>query len=142
MATLGDTFANDLAKLIFQGTAIANIADNAGTSPLTNLYVSFHTADPGDAGNQESNEATYTSYARVAIARSGSGFTVTGRIVKPAAVISAPTATGGSEILTHAAIGTEASGTGKILAKGALGSPITVTTGATPQLSTATQLTF
>ncbi len=45
----GNTFENDLLKLIFNATAIANIADNAGSSPLTNLYVSLHTADPGEA---------------------------------------------------------------------------------------------
>ena len=39
------TFDNDLLKLIFNATAIANIADNAGSSPLTNLYLSLHTAD-------------------------------------------------------------------------------------------------
>jgi hypothetical protein len=33
----GDTFENDLVKLIFNATAIANIADNASSSPLTNL---------------------------------------------------------------------------------------------------------
>ena len=48
----GNTFENDLMLLVFNATAIANLADNAGTSPLTNLYVSLHTADPGEAGNQ------------------------------------------------------------------------------------------
>ena len=65
----GDTFENDFVKLIFQASAIANIADNAATSPLTNLYLSLHTADPGEAGSQTTSEATYTSYARVAVAR-------------------------------------------------------------------------
>lgn len=46
----GDTFENDVLKLIFNGTAIANLADNAASSPLTNLEVSLHTADPTDSG--------------------------------------------------------------------------------------------
>ena len=48
----GDTFESDLLKLIFNATAIANIADNAASSPLTNLFVPLHTADPGEAGSQ------------------------------------------------------------------------------------------
>jgi hypothetical protein len=31
----GNTFENDILKLIFNATAIANIADNAAASPLT-----------------------------------------------------------------------------------------------------------
>ena len=65
----GDTFENDLLKLIFNGTAIANIADNAATSPLTNLFVALHTADPGETGNQSTNEVSYTGYARATVAR-------------------------------------------------------------------------
>jgi hypothetical protein len=51
----GATFDNDLLKLIFNATGIANIADNAASSPLTNLYVSLHTADPTSSGNQTSS---------------------------------------------------------------------------------------
>ena len=68
----GNTFENDLLGLIFNGTAIANLADDAATSPLTELYVSLHTADPGEAGDQTTNECAYTSYARVAVARTSS----------------------------------------------------------------------
>jgi hypothetical protein len=42
----------NLLKLIFNAVAIANIADNAAASPLTNLFWALHTADPGDAGTQ------------------------------------------------------------------------------------------
>lgn len=106
----GNTFENDLLKLIFNATAIANIADNAGSSPLTNLYVSLHTADPGEAYDQTTSEATYTSYARVAVARTSGGFTVTGNSVSPAADIVFPAATGGTNTITHFAIGTASSG--------------------------------
>ena len=44
----GDTFENDLMKLLFQGTTIANIADNAASSPLATLYFALHTADPAE----------------------------------------------------------------------------------------------
>lgn len=131
----GNTFENDFLKLIFNATAIANIADNAATSPLTNLYVSLHTADVGEAGDQTTNEATYTSYARVAVARSGSGWTVTANAVENAAAITFPTATGGSNTITHFAVGTAASSTGKVLYKGALSASLPVSSGVTPEFA-------
>ena len=140
--SFGNTFENDLLKLIFNGTAIGNIADNAGTSPLTNLYLSLHTADPGEAGTQETNEATYTSYARQAVARSGSGWTVTANSVSPAATIDFPEATGGTETITHVAIGTAETGAGKVLAYGALSSSIAISSGTIPSVTTATTITL
>lgn len=137
----GNTFENDLLKLIFNGTAIANLADNAASSPLTNLYVSLHTADPGEAGDQTTNETSYTSYARVAVARNSGGWTVTGNSVSPAAAINFPACTGGTATLTHFGIGTAASGTGKLLYKGALNASIAVATLSVPQMTTATVIT-
>lgn len=137
----GNTFENDLLGLIFNGDAIANIADNAGTSPLTNLYVALHTADPGEAGNQTTNEATYTSYARVAVARTSGGWTITANSVSPNANIDFPAATGGSETITHVSIGTDSTGTGKILYYGAITPNISVSTGVTPRIGTGTTIT-
>lgn len=138
----GNTFENDLLKLIFNGTAIANIADNAGSSPLTNLYVSLHTADPGEAGDQTTNEAAYTGYARVAVARNSGGWTVTGASVSPTANIEFPEKTGGSDgTATHAAIGTAVSGTGKILYSGALTPNIAYADGVIPRIKTTSTIT-
>ena len=110
MAGKSDTFENDLLKLIFQATAIANVADNAASSPLTNLYVALHTADPTDAGVQNASEATYTGYARVAVARSAGGWTVTGSSVSPAAAISFGACTAGTNTITHWSVGVASSG--------------------------------
>lgn len=131
----GNNFENDLLALIFNATAIANIADNAASSPLTSLYVSLHTGDPGEAGNQTTSEAAYTSYARVAVARSGSGWTVSGNAVSNAALVQFPQCTGGSETLTHFAVGTAASSTGKVLYKGALSASLAVSSGIQPQFA-------
>lgn len=130
-----DVFENDFLKLIFQATAIANIADNAGTAPLTNLYVSLHTADPGETGNQTTNEATYTGYARVAVARTSGGWTVSANAVENAAAITFPECTAGSNTITHFAVGTDVSGTGKILYKGALTASLAVSAGITPEFA-------
>lgn len=137
----GNTFENDWLKLIFNATAIANMADNASSSPLTNLYVSLHTADPGEAGDQTTSEATYTSYARVAVARTSGGWTVTANSVSPAADISFPACTGGTNTITHLAVGTASSGAGKLLYRGTVSPNISVTTGVTPIITTATTIT-
>lgn len=134
-------FENGLLDLIFNATTLANLADDAGTSPLTDLYVSLHTADPGEAGNQQTSEAAYTSYARVAVARDDTGWTVTGNSVSPAEEIAFPDATGGSETLTHFGIGTAASGTGNLLYSGTLTPNIAVTSGTRPLIGTGTTIT-
>lgn len=137
----GNTFENDLLKLIFNATAIANMADNAASSPLTNLYASLHTADPGEAGNQTTNECAYTSYARVAVARTTDGWVVTNNSVSPAANIDFPAATGGSETATHWGVGTASSSTGKILYSGTISPNIAISNGVTPRLTTASTVT-
>lgn len=137
----GDTFENDLLKLIFNATAIANIADNAATSPLTNLQVSLHTADPGEAGSQTTSEAAYTSYARVAVARTSGGWTVTANSVSPVANIDFPAGTGGTGTATHFAIGTASSGAGKLLYSGTVTPNIVMGNGITPRLTTASAIT-
>lgn len=137
----GNTFENDLLKLIFNATAIANIADNAASSPLTDIRWSLHTADPGEAGDQTTNEAAYTSYARVLVARTSGGHTVTNNSMSPTANVDFPAATGGSETETHFAVGTATSGAGKILYSGTVTPNIAVSNGVTPRLTTASTIT-
>jgi len=134
----GNTFENDLMKLFFQGTAIANLADNAASSPNTNLYVSLHTADPGEAGSQTTSEASYTGYARVAVARTSGGWTVTNNSVTNAAAITCPQCTGGSNTISHFAVGTGSSGAGKILYKGELTASLAVSNLIIPEFASST----
>lgn len=139
-----NSLENGLLELIFKNTNFANVGDATGlrgSSTAGNLYASLHTADPGEAGDQTTSEATYTSYARVAIARSGSGFTVTGNSVSPAATIEFPACTGGSNTITHFGFGTASSSTGVLLYSGTVSPNISVSNGVTPQLTTATAIT-
>lgn len=131
----GNTFENDLLKLIFQATAIANLADNAASSPLTNLYVSLHTGDPGEGGDQTTSEADYTGYARVAVARTAGGWTVAANAVENAGAITFGACTAGSNTVTHFAVGTASSGAGKILYSGALDASLAVSAGITPEFA-------
>lgn len=136
-----NTAENNVLKLIFNATAWANIADNAAASPATNLYVSLHTADPGEAGDQTTNEVAYTSYARVAVTRNSGGWTVTNNSVSPAATISFPAGTGGSGTATHFGVGTASSGAGVLFYKGTVTPNIVCGNGVTPQLTTASAIT-
>lgn len=138
----GNVFENDLLKLILNATAIANIADNAATSPLTNVFVSLHTADPGEAGDQTTSEAAYTGYARVSVARTTGGWTAsTAGSSSPVANIDFPAGTGGTGTATHFAVGTVTSGAGKILWSGTVTPNIVMGNGITPRLTTASTIT-
>lgn len=136
-----DTLETAQLALLFNATPLGGIADNAGSSPLTELYVSLHTADPGEAGDQSSNECDYTGYARVAVARTNAGWVVTGNSVSPAADIVFPAATGGSNTATHFAIGTASSGAGSLLYSGTLSPIIAISNGVTPRLTSSTTVT-
>lgn len=137
----GNTFENDLLKLIFNATTIANIANDATSSPLTNLFVALHTADPGEAGDQTTSEATYTSYGRATVARTSGGWTVTANSVSPVADISFAAGTGGSGTVTHFSVGVAVSSTSKILYSGTVTPNIVTGNGITPKLTTASTIT-
>lgn len=138
----GNVFENDLLKLIFNGTPIANLADNAASSPITTLYVSLHTADPGEAGDQTTNEIAYTGYGRVGVARSTAGWTVTNNSVSPVNNIDFGAMTGGAGgTVTHFVVGTAVSGAGKILYKGPLSASISVVANVAPRLTPASTIT-
>ena len=127
---------NSILALIFNATAFANIAQNNGSSPLTNLYVSLHTGDPGVGGSQTTSEANYTSYARVAVSRDTSGWTApSSGSTNNAAIIQFAECTGSSSTVTHVAIGTDSSGTGRVLYSGALSASRTISTGIQAQFN-------
>lgn len=137
----GNTFENDLLKLIFNGVTIPGIADNTATDPLADFFVSLHTADPGEGGSQTTSEINYTSYARVAVSRDPAGWQVTGNSVSPVDNIDFPTGTGGSGTATHWAIGTALNGTGKILYSGTLSPTVVCGNGVTPRISSSSTIT-
>lgn len=136
----GNTWSANILKLLFQAVATANIADNAASSPLTNLYVSLHTANPGATGNQQTSEAAYTGYLRVAVARTSGGWAISGQTITPVATIVFPAATAGSETETYFGVGTASSGAGILLYSGAISPTIAVANGVTPELTTASTI--
>ena len=133
-----NAFETDLLELIFTNVDLTNVGDAGGlqnSATAGSFYISLHTGDPGETGSQTTSEAAYTSYARVAVARSGAGWTVSGNNVSNAAAITFPACTGSSSTVTHFGIGSDSSGSGNLFFKGALGASLAVSTGITPSFA-------
>lgn len=127
-----DYFENALLGLIFNADAIDFIAQNNSTSPATLFYLSLHTSNPGETGNQTTGEANYGSYARISVARSSSGLSVSDNVVTNLAQLLFPKCTSGSNTITHVGIGLSASGSGTLLFYGELTDSLNVSNGITP----------
>lgn len=140
--SIANNTENNILKLIFNATAWANFADNAASSPQTNTHLALHTADPGEAGDMTTSEITYTSYARVNVARTTGGWTVTANSVSPVANIDFPAGTGGSGTATHFSTGKTGGGATDILWSGTVTPNIVTGNGVTPRLTTATAITL
>ena len=133
-----NAFETALLTLYFNNTDHANIGDAAGiqnSATAGSFYISLHTADPGETGTQTTSEATYTSYARVAVARSGAGWTISGANVSNAAAVNFPAATGGANTITHFGIGSDLTTAGNLFFKGALSASLAVSSGITPSFA-------
>lgn len=133
-----------LLSLLFENSNFANVGDATGlrgSSVAGSLYFSLHTADPGEAGDQTTSEITYTSYARVAVARSAAGWTVTADAVAVDADVTFPAGIGGSGTATHWGLGTASSAAGVLLYKGTISPNIVTGNGVTPVLTAGTVVT-
>ncbi len=137
-------FETDLLELIFNNTAISNVGDASGLQPSAaagSLYLALHTADPGEAGNGTTSEATYTGYARLAVARTSGGWTISGNQVSNTAEAAFAACTGGSNTITHVSVVGTSSGTSRAIASLALTSSLAVSSGITPRFA-ASALVF
>lgn len=125
-----NTLENQMVALLFNGTALP--------WSNSNLFVALHTADPGEAGDQTTNEATYTGYARVSVARDNGGWTVSGNQASNTAEITFGECTAGSNTITHVSVGLVVSGASQILYKGALTASIAISNLITPRFPAGT----
>jgi hypothetical protein len=127
--------ANDLLNYIFRNTA-----PSWGGS--TTLYFSLHTATIGSAGNQTTNEVTYTGYSRVAATRSGAGaWTVaSGALTENGTAITFGNPTAGTFPITatHIAVGENASGAGTVIEYTALNTPLVINLNVQPNCAIGT----
>lgn len=140
-----DTCESGLLALVLQNAGFANIGDATGLRGSTvagSLYISLHTADPGETGTQATNETVYTNYVRVAVTRASGagGWTISGTAPTSGSNTSVVTfatcgATGAT--LTHFGVGTTSSGATTLLFSGALTSSLAVSNGVTPSFAAA-----
>ena len=147
---LSPNFSAGIAQLLFQqiSTLTTNIAVNSTLATNTVLWASLHTAAP-TSNTQSSAEAAYTSYARVSIARTTVGWSVTNGTsagaatsISPLATVSFPAATGGTETETYFGIGLSSAGAGTLLLSGSISPTLAVSNGVTPQLTTGSSITI
>jgi hypothetical protein len=125
----GNSTENDIMQCIFNAVPMPDYG--------ASLYVHLHTSDPGEAGTSSSNEADYTGYAAVTVARDSSGFTVSGNQAVNTAAVTFPECAGGANTLTHASVATLG---GQILYSGALNGPISVSNLITPRFPAGTMV--
>lgn len=147
MAGFSDRFESDLLRLILAAKGIAEIADNTATSAATAIWVSLHTADPGDSsGEQGELETTQAQYTRIGVARTTAGWTIstTGGAASPTANIDFPQGTDTSTgTYTHAGLGMASAATsGVLFASGALSPNINYSQNVTPRITTGSSFTL
>jgi hypothetical protein len=139
----GDTWENSLMKLIFQNLAAGTIGDASGLQPSSaagSLYISLHSADPGESGSQTTSELAYTNYARVGVARGTALWTVSTNSATNGSAITFPTCGTAGGTATYFAVGGSLTGTGLLLYSGSLTASLAITNGITPSFA-ASQLT-
>ncbi len=124
----GTTTANDTIN------AILRAVDPAWRAGATR-YVSLHTATPGAGGDQTTNEATFGSYARVAVTAATGFSAAAAGATANTGLIQFPECSSGSNTVTFVAIGTASSGAGQLLYFGALTSSRDISTGIQAQFA-------
>lgn len=128
--------SNSILALMYNATAWSNVADNAASSPLTNIYVALHTATVSAGGNQSEDETAYTNYARIAVARTTSGWAAPsgGATSNVAAVEFAQCGASGATI-TDVSTGVGSSGSTAYWHTGALSASIAVSNQIQPRFA-------
>lgn len=132
-----NAFENKILSLIFENANAANIGDATGlrgSSTAGVFWVSLHTGDPGETGDQTTSEATYTDYARVSVARSTAGWTVASGVADNDAAITFPEASAGSSTITHFGIGSDQTLSGNLNLYGTTNS-LAVSAGVAPSFA-------
>lgn len=100
-----------------------------------NRYIALYTADPGEAGSANTNEAAYGSYARVTVTGSTGFSAASGGSTANTGLIQFPECTSGSETITYVGIVDTVSGAGTIIYSGALTASRAVSSGIQPQFA-------
>jgi len=128
----------ELYKLVFQNISAGTIGDATGlqaSSAAGSLYIGLHSADPGEAGDQTTNELAYTNYARVGVARGTATWTAAAGSITNISAITFPTCGTAGGTATYFSVGGSASGAGHLLYSGSLTASLAITNGITPSFA-------
>jgi hypothetical protein len=131
-----DVAETGFLSLYFQNVAFANVGDASGLQPSAtagSVYISLHTADPGETGDQTTSESAYTNYARVAVARSAAAWSHAAGVTDNDAAITFPACGATGSTVTHFGIGSATSGAGNRHFNGT--ASLTVSNGVTPSFA-------
>lgn len=123
---LTTAFVQAMLAHYFQNVDHANIGDAAGlqnSATAGSFWWALHTADPGDAGSQNTSEIAYTGYGRSQATRSAAGFSIASKNVSPASDVSfgKRTDAGATVSAMFWSLGTDPTGAGNLLMRGAIG---------------------
>jgi hypothetical protein len=137
-----NAFETALLSLIFENADAANVGDATGlrgSSTAGVFYISLHVGSPADTGDQTTNEAAYTDYDRVSVARSTAQWTVTNDTADNDNAIAFPECTGSSSAVDAFGIGstafTDSPNAGDLFIHGTVSPTLNVSTGITPSFA-------
>lgn len=133
-----NTWETGLLDLIFKNSDFTTVGDAGGlrgSATAGSIYISLHTADPGETGDQSTNEVAYTNYARVAVARTTACWATSTSTAFNIAAIAFPACGATSAAAVYFGVGASTAGAGKLLYSGSLSASLAVTNGVTPQFS-------
>jgi len=135
-------FETALLALIFENADAANVGDATGlrgSSTAGVFHISLHVGSPGETGDQTTNEAAYTDYDRVSVARASAQWTASGNTVDNDNAITFPECTGSSSSVDAFGIGstafTDSPNAGDLFIYGTVSPTLAVSTGITPEFA-------
>lgn len=134
-----NAFETNLLALIFTNTNLANLGDATGLrgSSTAGVFWISLTVSPGhtEAGDQTTNETSYTNYARQDEARNTTQWTVTNDTADNDNAIPFPTGGASGATLFGFGLGSDTSGAGNLFLIGDLTSTLAVSNGITPSFA-------
>jgi len=133
----GTATCNSILGIMYNATPWANVADNAASSPLTNVYMRLATASYSAGNNAGTNETVYTDYAGgVAVARTTGGWSApSGGGTDNVAAVEFPQCGATGATITSACTTTAASGSSPLWHYGDLNASIAVSNQIQPRFA-------
>jgi hypothetical protein len=135
-----NVFESGLLSLIFENANYANVGDATGlrgSSTAGVFYLSLHTANPNETGDQSTSETSYTNYLRSggSVARSTAGWSVASGVADNDGVITYAQCGASGATITHFGVGSDSTGAGNLFLWGAMTASLAVANLVTPSFA-------